>query len=137
MLHKFTLFNNSLDEISLSKTFISTLPVHWFNTAHKESEFRKSINRSYLLLPDGIGVEGTTNSYKTISLKENLIKRLSLRYKSFVHVCSKISTIASKHYYNCYSKNRVFLLHQILKIKHLEQKNMLKNRYLWNRKIKD
>ena len=60
MLHKYSLYNNSLDEINKSKLLISTLNAHSFNTQRKDSEFKKALTGSNLLLPDGIGVVWAT-----------------------------------------------------------------------------
>lgn len=60
MLHKYTLFNNSLNEITHSKVLINTLNAHSFNTVRKDSNFRAALNGSSVLLPDGIGVVWAT-----------------------------------------------------------------------------
>lgn len=56
MLHTYTLFSESLDKIDHSKTLISTLNAHSFNTIHKDVEFKIALKNSNVLLPDGIGV---------------------------------------------------------------------------------
>lgn len=60
MLHKYTLFNDSLDKITQSKMLINTLNAHSFNTVHKDANFRAALNASSVLLPDGIGVVWAT-----------------------------------------------------------------------------
>ena len=60
MLHKYTLFNESLDDIKQSKQLISTINAHSFNTVRKDSEFQSALKGSNVLLPDGIGVVWAT-----------------------------------------------------------------------------
>lgn len=56
MLHEYTLFNNSLGEIPMTKTLISTLNAHSFNIVRKDPHFRAALNGSNVLLPDGVSV---------------------------------------------------------------------------------
>ncbi len=56
MLHTYTLFNDTLENIEHSKMLITTLNAHSFNTVHKDEEFKTALINSNVLLPDGIGV---------------------------------------------------------------------------------
>ena len=56
MLRNYTLFNQPLDEIKQPKVLINTLNAHSFNTSLNDSDFKKALQYSYILLPDGISV---------------------------------------------------------------------------------
>jgi bacterial polymer biosynthesis proteins, WecB/TagA/CpsF family len=56
MLQSYTLFNQSLKEISQQKALINTLNAHSFNTVQNDKDFHKALQCSDVLLPDGIGV---------------------------------------------------------------------------------
>lgn len=56
MLQEFELFNGPLQEITHSKKLITTLNAHSFNTVKKDPDFRKALQASDMLLPDGISV---------------------------------------------------------------------------------
>ena len=60
MLHKYRLFNESLDDIKQSKQLINTINAHSFNTVRKDAEFKTALKESNVLLPDGIGVVWAT-----------------------------------------------------------------------------
>ena len=60
MLHKYTLFNESLEKIDESKQLISTINAHSFNTVRKDIDFKSALKGSNVLLPDGIGVVWAT-----------------------------------------------------------------------------
>lgn len=60
MLHKYTLFNESLDDIKESKLLINTINAHSFNTVRKDIDFKSALKGSNVLLPDGIGVVWAT-----------------------------------------------------------------------------
>ena len=56
MLHKFELFNGSLQEITPSKKLITTLNAHSFNTVKRDPVFSEALQSSDMLLPDGISM---------------------------------------------------------------------------------
>lgn len=60
MLHKYTLFNESLDDIKQTKQLISTINAHSFNTVRKDEDFKTALESSNVLLPDGVGVVWAT-----------------------------------------------------------------------------
>ena len=60
MLHKYTLFNETLDDIKASKQLINTINAHSFNTVRKDLDFKNALKGSNVLLPDGIGVVWAT-----------------------------------------------------------------------------
>ena len=70
MLHTYTLFNKSLDEINESKQLINTLNAHSFNTVLKDADFKTAIQGSDVLLPDGIGIVWATKMLTGQKLKK-------------------------------------------------------------------
>jgi len=56
MLQNYTLFNLPLQTIDQHKVLISTLNAHSFNTSVDDGDFKKALQSSYVLLPDGISV---------------------------------------------------------------------------------
>lgn len=56
MLKEFELYNGTLQNITHSKKLITTLNAHSFNTIKKDPIFRKALQASDMLLPDGISV---------------------------------------------------------------------------------
>jgi N-acetylglucosaminyldiphosphoundecaprenol N-acetyl-beta-D-mannosaminyltransferase len=56
MLRNYTLYNLPLNEIKQPKALINTLNAHSFNTSLDDNDFKKALQYSYILLPDGISV---------------------------------------------------------------------------------
>lgn len=56
MLRQFELFDGSLEELSPDKQLITTLNAHSFNTLKQDLAFRRALQASDRLLPDGISV---------------------------------------------------------------------------------
>lgn len=70
MFNNYALFNRSLNEINQSKVLINTINAHSYNTALKDKEFRKALQNSDVLLPDGIGVVLATRVLAEQKLKK-------------------------------------------------------------------
>jgi len=56
MLQNYTLYNQPLNTIQQPKVLINTLNAHSFNTSITDDDFKKALQYSYILLPDGISV---------------------------------------------------------------------------------
>ena len=53
----FNLYNMSLDQLSNKKNLlINTINAHSFNISQNDSEFKMALNKSDVLLPDGISI---------------------------------------------------------------------------------
>ena len=70
MINQYALFNQPLHEINQSRALINTLNVHSYNTARKDKEFRKALQHSDILLPDGIGVVWALRLFNKLKLKK-------------------------------------------------------------------
>ena len=56
MLQDYTIFNQSLNEISQPKALIGALNAHSFNTVQKDEDFHKALQSCDVLLPDGVSI---------------------------------------------------------------------------------
>ena len=56
MLNNFTIFNQSLETIENPKVLISTINAHSYNSVCQDLDFQRALQRSDVLLPDGISV---------------------------------------------------------------------------------
>lgn len=71
MLHTYTLFKESLDDINHhSKQLISTLNAHSFNIVRKDVDFNAALKGSNILLPDGIGIVWAIKLLTGLSMKK-------------------------------------------------------------------
>lgn len=70
MLYELTLFSGSLDDISTSKKLITTLNAHSYNTLHKDIAFKEAIQKSDILLPDGVSMVWASRFIKGENIKK-------------------------------------------------------------------
>jgi len=70
MMQKLEIFNGSLQEIQPSKMMINTLNAHSFNTLKKDAEFRRALQASDMLLPDGISIVLAIRLLKGVKIKK-------------------------------------------------------------------
>lgn len=70
MFQQLELFSGTLQEINTTKKLITTLNAHSFNTLKDDMLFRKALQASDLLLPDGVSVVWATRILKGEKIKK-------------------------------------------------------------------
>lgn len=69
-MQRLEIFNGSLQEIQPSKKMINTLNAHSYNTLKEDADFRRALQSSDILLPDGISVVLAIRLLKGMKIKK-------------------------------------------------------------------